>query len=156
MSSYCCDVYYVLVTKLGMADLGAGVGGGVGAGQVGQGRPATHWTPVMSGFVLHHFAELVGEGVKTDKGFKEVHVNMVARQVSEFPRQEVTGTWVLNHSRKWRQRWVRVCKLKDICEALWDEDNCSIVLAEEHLLGYTKVSCIFAVHPQPAPICYPP
>jgi hypothetical protein len=40
--------------------------------------------PVMSSFMLHRFADLVGEGVKTDKGFKEVHVNTVAKQVSEF------------------------------------------------------------------------
>jgi hypothetical protein len=63
-----------------MADMGAGVGGNQG----GVGRPAMCWTPVMFAFVLHRFADLVGEGVKTDKGFKEVHVNSVARQVSEF------------------------------------------------------------------------
>jgi hypothetical protein len=49
-----------------------------------QGRAAMRWTPVMSSFMLHRFADLVGEGVKTDKGFKEVHVNTVAKQVSEF------------------------------------------------------------------------
>jgi methionine salvage enolase-phosphatase E1 len=91
--------------------------------------------------VLHRFADLVGEGVKTDKGFKEVHVNSVARQVSEFSGQVVTGTHVYNHLRKWHQCWVKVCKLKELSGALWDEDNCSILLAEEHLLGYTKVSC---------------
>ncbi|KAJ1275961.1 hypothetical protein BS78_05G176900 [Paspalum vaginatum] len=77
-------------------------------------------------------------GVKTDKGFKEVHVNAVARQLSEFINQDVTGTQVYNHLRKWRQRWVKVCKLRDISGALWDEDNYMIVLDEEHLLGHTK------------------
>jgi hypothetical protein len=38
----------------------------------------------MSSFVLHRFVDLVGEGVKTDKGFMEVHVNVVAKQVSDF------------------------------------------------------------------------
>jgi hypothetical protein len=33
----------------------------------------------MSAFVLKRFADLVGEEVKTDKGFKKVHVNVVAR-----------------------------------------------------------------------------
>jgi hypothetical protein len=107
------------------------------------------WTPIMSLFVLCHFVDLVGEGVKTDKGFKEVHLNMVARQVLEFSGQDVTGTQVYNYLCKWRQRWVRICKLKDLSGDLWDEDNCSIVLAEEHLLGYTKVSCIAAAHPKP-------
>ena len=93
-----------------MAKLGAGVGAGVGAngGDGVQPRPAMRWTPVMYAFVLRRFADLVGEGVKTDKGFKEVHVNQVARAVSEFCGQEVTGTQVYNHLRKWRQRWVRV------------------------------------------------
>jgi hypothetical protein len=110
---------------------------------------------MMSGFLLRHFAELVGEGVKTDKGFKEVHVNMVARQVSEFSGQEVTGTQVYNHLHKWHQRWARVCKLKDISKALWDEDSCSIVLAKEHLLGYTRFAAFFDVQPKPAHVCYP-
>jgi hypothetical protein len=106
------------------------------------------WNPIMAAFVLRRFADLVGEGVKTNKGFKEVHLNTVARQVSEFSGQEVTGTHVYNHLRKWRQCWVRVCKLKDLSGALWDEDNCSIVLVEEHLSGYTKVSYIVAGHPK--------
>jgi hypothetical protein len=33
-----------------------------------------HWTPVLSSFMLRRFHDLVGQGVKTDKGFKEVHV----------------------------------------------------------------------------------
>jgi hypothetical protein len=75
---YCYDVYYAHVTKLGMADLGLEC---VEVWVLGKGAGQTcyAWTPVISGFVLHHFAELVGEGVKTDKGFKEVHVNMVTR-----------------------------------------------------------------------------
>ncbi|TVU44810.1 hypothetical protein EJB05_04269, partial [Eragrostis curvula] len=96
------------------------------------------WTPVMSGFVLRRFADLVAEGVKTDKGFKEVHLNSVAKMLSEFSGQEVSGNQVYNHLRKWRQRWVRVCKLKDLSGALWDEENCMITLAEDHLLGHTK------------------
>jgi hypothetical protein len=48
----------------------------------------------MSSFVLRRFADLIGEGVKTDKGFKEVHVNAMAKQVSKFSGQTVTGTEV--------------------------------------------------------------
>jgi hypothetical protein len=57
----------------------------------------------MSAFILRKFADLVGQGVKTDKGFKEVHVNFVAKELTEFSGQEVTGTQVYNHLRKWRQ-----------------------------------------------------
>ncbi|KAL6851471.1 hypothetical protein ACP4OV_020404 [Aristida adscensionis] len=108
--------------------------------QGGQGgnRNAMRWTLVMSGFVLRRFADLVGQGMKTDKGFKEVHVNSVARKLSEFSGLEVTGTQVYNHLRKWCQKWMRVCKLKDLSGALWDEDNYMIVLVEEHLVGHCK------------------
>ncbi|WVZ89944.1 hypothetical protein U9M48_036289 [Paspalum notatum var. saurae] len=104
----------------------------------GNARVAMRWTSVMSSFVLRRFVELVGQGVKTDKGFKEVHVNAVASHLTEFCGQDVTGTQVYNHLRKWRQRWVKICKLKDISGALWDDDNYMIVLDEEHLLGHTK------------------
>ena len=61
-----------------------------------QGNAAPHcrliWTCAMSCFVLRHFTDLVGEGVKTDKGFKDVHLNKVARDLSEFTRQEVTDS----------------------------------------------------------------
>jgi hypothetical protein len=51
-------------------DVGMGDDGQAGQGARGQGRPAVCWTPVMSAFILKRFADLVGEGVKTDKGFK--------------------------------------------------------------------------------------
>ncbi|AQK69749.1 10A19I.15 [Zea mays] len=105
----------------------------------GQGaRPALRWTAVMSGFVLRRFVDLIGNGVKTDKGFKEIHLNSVAKNVSEFCGQEVTGQQVYNHLRKWRSRWVKVCKLKDISGALWDEDNFVISLEEGHYAAYIK------------------
>lgn len=83
--------------------------------------------------------ETIGQGVKTDKGFKEVHVNIVARNLSDFYGQDVSGTQVYNHLRKWCQRWVKVCRLNDLSGANWDENTCGIVLDDEHLLGHTKV-----------------
>ena len=87
-----------------MANLGDNVDLGLGAdvevlsgayGNAGQGN-AGHarltWTSAMSGFILCHFADLVGEGLKSDKGFKEVHLNAVARNLSEFANVKVTGT----------------------------------------------------------------
>ena len=78
-------------------------------------------------------------GVRTDKGFKEVHLNKVAKALQEFCGHEVSDTQVYNHLRKWRQRWVKLSKLRDLSGAQWDEDNCMIVL-EEHYNGHTKVS----------------
>ena len=42
------------------------------------------WQPFMSTFVLNKMCELISSGVRTDKGFKEVHLNTVAKQVFEF------------------------------------------------------------------------
>jgi hypothetical protein len=54
----------------------------------------------------------------------------------------VIGTQVYNHLRKWRQRWMRVSKLRELSGSLWDEDNCMITL-EEHYKGHVKVCCVW-------------
>jgi len=109
-----------------------------------QGNAAPHcrliWTCAMSCFVLRHFTDLVGEGVKTDKGFKDVYLNKVARDLSEFTGQEVTGSQVYNHLRKWHARWVKICRLKEISGSLWDEELNMITLAPEHYAGHVKVT----------------
>lgn len=102
-------------------------------------RPPMRWTPANSRFVLRRICDLVGKGARTNKGFKEVHVNQVAKALKEFSGMDLTSTQVYNHLRKWRQRWGKVCKLKDLSGALWDEDTCSIVLDHEHYLGHIKV-----------------
>ena len=97
------------------------------------------WTSVMSGFILHRFSDLVGEGLKTDKSFKEVHLNQVAKHLVEFANVQVTGNQVYNHLRKWRSRWQKICRLKDISGALWNEESYVISLEEDHYNGYIKV-----------------
>ena len=62
------------------------------------------WQPFMSTFVLNKMCELISSGVRTDKGFKEVHLNTVAKHVFELCGQEVNSTQVYNHLRKWRAR----------------------------------------------------
>lgn len=44
-----------------------------------------------------------------------------------------------NHLRKWRQRWIRVTKLRELKGALWDEESGVITLEEDHYKGYVKV-----------------
>ena len=39
------------------------------------------WQPFMSTFVLNKMCELISSGVRTDKGFKEVHLNTVVKHV---------------------------------------------------------------------------
>jgi methionine salvage enolase-phosphatase E1 len=94
----------------------------------------------MSSFALRRFTELVGEGVKTDKGFKDAHLNRVAKDLSEWGNLEVSGSQVYNHLHKWRARWVKICKLKELSGALWDEDLFMITLAPEHYSGHVKVT----------------
>ncbi|KAG2553811.1 hypothetical protein PVAP13_9KG623600 [Panicum virgatum] len=93
-----------------------------GAQQVQEGaeqrtRGAMRWTSAMSKFVLKRMCQLIESGVRTDKGFKEVHLNQVA---------------------KYLQRWVRVSKLRELSGALWVDDVCMISLEEEHYLGHIK------------------
>ena len=73
--------------------------------------------PFMSTFVLNKMCELISSVVRIDKGFKEVHLNTVAKQVFDFCGQEVSATQVYNHLRKWRGRWIQVSKLRDLSGA---------------------------------------
>jgi hypothetical protein len=66
-------------------------------------------------------------------------LNQVDRDLHEFTGNEVTGQQVYNHLRKWRQRWMRVIKLRELSGALWDEDNFMISLEDEHYKGHIKV-----------------
>jgi len=109
-------------------------------GNVGAAR--LNWTAVMSTYVLSKFSDLVSEGVRTDKGFKDCHVNAVARELQSYIGQHVTGTQVYNHLRKWRTKWVKICRLKDLSGANWDEDLCMITLDAEHNHGHVSVRVI--------------
>jgi hypothetical protein len=156
----------VVILILGMADIpnvvGAAepeveevVGGAQANGAGGPGRLT--WTNIMSGFILHRFSDLVVEGLKTDKGFKEVHLNQVARQLVEFCNVKVIGTQVYNHLRKWRQRWQKISRIKDISGAIWEEDCFVISMDDDHYNGHIKVlavippsvfcCCIFHTYP---------
>ena len=42
-------------------------------------RGAMRWTSAMSSFVLRRMCQLIESGVRTEKGFKEVHLNQVAK-----------------------------------------------------------------------------
>ena len=47
------------------------------------------WQLFLSTFVLNKMCEIIASGVRTDKGFKEVHLNLVAKQVFDFYGQGV-------------------------------------------------------------------
>jgi hypothetical protein len=54
---------------------------------------------------------------------------------------------VYNHLRKWRQKWSRVSKLKELSGALWDSETQAIILDQDHYLGHYKVDQWFIVIP---------
>jgi Golgi nucleoside diphosphatase len=45
-------------------------------------------------------SEIIKSGVRTEKGFKEVHLNNVAKKVHEYCGLEVSSQQVYNHLRK--------------------------------------------------------
>ncbi|CAD6233138.1 unnamed protein product [Miscanthus lutarioriparius] len=52
--------------------------------------------------------------------------------------EAVSPTQMYNHLRKWRQKWARVVKLKDLSGALFDHDVNAIMLEPEHYIGHCK------------------
>lgn len=82
---------------------------------------------------------LVAEGVRTDKGFKEFHVNSIAKDLQAFINAPVFASQVSNHLRKWCLKCTRICKLKELSGANWDEDRCMITLDPDHYNGHVKV-----------------
>ncbi|KAI4976182.1 hypothetical protein ZWY2020_049789 [Hordeum vulgare] len=91
-----------------------------------------NWQLFLYTFVFNKMCEIIYSGARTHKGFKEVHLNSVAKQVFEFCGQEVTSPQVYNHPRKWRTRWIISFKLRDVSGSSWDEDTCTIMLEAEH------------------------
>ncbi|CAD6213632.1 unnamed protein product [Miscanthus lutarioriparius] len=65
-------------------------------------------------------------------------VNYVAKALKEYYGEAMSPTQVYNHLRKWRQKWDRVVKLKDLSGALFDHDVNAIMLEPEHYLGHCK------------------
>jgi hypothetical protein len=97
------------------------------------------WTNNTSGFVLRRMTQIVSERSRTDKTYKDKDVNAVAKALSEYCGMPVTATQVYNHLRKWKQKWSKVARLKNLSGALFDEDVQAIMLEQDHYLGHCKV-----------------
>ena len=83
---------------------------------------------------------LIRFGVRTDKGFKEVHLKACVGSLFAHCGVEVTSTQVYNNLRKWRLRWVHVSKLIDLSGAQWCEKTHTIILEDAHYTGHIMVS----------------
>ena len=97
------------------------------------------WTPPMSACMMRCLADIAAKGVKTDKGFKEIHIAQAAKALTQLVGYEVTTTQVSNHLRKWKVRYQKIEKLRLLSGALWDDDQKMILLEEQHYLGHTEV-----------------
>ena len=97
------------------------------------------WNNNSSGFVLRRMAQIVSDGSRADKCFKDKDVNHVAKALKEYCGEAMSPTQVYSHLRKWRQKWARVVKLKDLSGALFDHDVNAIMLEPEHYKGHCKV-----------------
>jgi methionine salvage enolase-phosphatase E1 len=43
----------------------------------------------------------------------------------------VSGSQLYNHLQKWRAKWVKIYRLKELSASLWDEDLSVITLAPD-------------------------
>jgi hypothetical protein len=76
------------------------------------------WNNNTSRFVLRRMAQLLSDGTRPEKVFKDKDVNYVAKALKDYNGEVVSPTQVYNHLRKWRQKWSRIRKLKDLSGAL--------------------------------------
>jgi hypothetical protein len=102
-------------------------------------RPPMRWNNNSSGFVLRRMAQIIGDGSRADKFFKDKDVNSVSKALFDYNGEVVSPTQVYNHLRKWRQKWAKVAKLKELSGALFDDTTNAIMLDTEHYLGHCKV-----------------
>lgn len=102
-------------------------------------KTSMKWESFLSTFVLKTMCDIIKSGVRTEKGFKEVHLNSCAHKVFKFCGIEVSSQQVYNHLRKWRTRWIHIFKLRDLSGAGWDENTCTIMLEEAHYRGHIGV-----------------
>jgi hypothetical protein len=100
------------------------------------------WLGFMSSFVLNKMCSLITPRVRTDKGFKEVHLTIIAKALKEHSGAEVSSTQVCNHLRKWRVRWLTVIRLLDLSGAQWCEDTKTIIMESENYTGHVTISAI--------------
>src|ERR1041385_3098153 len=101
------------------------------------------WTHSMSSYMLSNLCAVVTGGHKTSTAFKNVHWNACAAAMNQhFNRTDLTGTHITNHTRTWKRKYKQILHLRTLSGALWDDENCMIVLDHEHYTNHIKVSIV--------------
>jgi hypothetical protein len=88
--------------------------------------------------------ELVDRGLKLSRGFKECYLKSVCNDIKDFTGITVTPCQVYNHMRKWKAKWMTVCKLKKLRGVTFGSTSCAIVVDKEEFKHQIMVS--FAYH----------
>jgi hypothetical protein len=63
--------------------------------------------------------------------------------IKDFTRIIVTPCQVYNHIRKWKAKWVTVCKLKKLPWVTFDSTRCAIVVDKEEFKQLIMVSFVY-------------
>ena len=104
----------------------------------GTGGHAT-WTSTWSACMLEYLANLVVNGTKTSSTFKMVHYNGCAKALQEKFGIVRSGDQVKNHLKTWQKKFRKICDLRGLSAAGWDEDTYTITLDDEHYNNHIKV-----------------
>jgi hypothetical protein len=107
-------------------------------------KEAMKWLPLMLIFVPVMICEL---GVRTNNGFKEVHLTDIAKILLDHCRADIGSAQVYNHLRKWSLRWLTISWLQDLNGAQWCEceDTKTVILESEHYHGHVTVSTLSSI-----------
>ncbi|KAH7665753.1 Myb/SANT-like domain-containing protein [Dioscorea alata] len=93
---------------------------------------------MMTSFMLTSLTEQANLGLKSDKGFKNVALNAVARAVSARFNLAVSDTHVNNRLRHVRKIWLIIKKIKSLSGVSWDDVEKKIVMGEEEYQIYIQ------------------
>ncbi|KAG2639012.1 hypothetical protein PVAP13_2NG630600 [Panicum virgatum] len=89
-------------------------------------------------YMLEYLASLVVNGTKTSSTFKMVHYNGCAKALQEKFGIVRIGEQVKNHLKTWQKKFRKICDLRGLSAANWDEDTCTITLDDEHYNNHIK------------------
>jgi hypothetical protein len=102
--------------------------------------PNMVWNPSLSEFDLNRLCELVDRGLNLSRRFKECYLTSVCNDVQDFTCVTVTPCQVYNHMRKWKAKWMMVCKRKNLPWVTFDSTSCAIVMDKEEFKHHLMVS----------------
>ena len=86
------------------------------------------WISTWSAYMLEYLASLVVNGTKTSSTFKMVHYNGCAKALQEKFGIVRTGEQVKNHLKTWQKKFHKICDLRGLSAANWDEDTCKLLM----------------------------